>query len=96
MDNATIVIVPSAAVETMQRGGSPISFDRLLGHRLGAAAAEKLAREKHGVLVGHIKGEIADTLLAEVVVNRNPINLRLPDLARILATEEKQKNRRKG
>ena len=48
------------------------------------------------LLMGLIKGEISGTPLAEVVVNRNPIDLRLLELARILATEEKQKNRRKG
>ena len=70
----------------VQRGGSPVSFDRLLGTRLGAAATEKLARGEHGVLMGLIKGEIAGTPLAEVVVNRNPIDLCLLELARILAT----------
>lgn len=70
----------------VQRGGSPFSFDRLLGTRLAAAATSKLARGEHGVLMGLIKGEIAETPLVEVVVNRKSIDLHLLELARILAT----------
>ncbi|MBF0543279.1 MAG: 6-phosphofructokinase [Candidatus Riflebacteria bacterium] len=69
----------------VQRGGAPGSFDRLLGTRLGAEATEQLARGKHGVLVGHLKGEIAITPLAEVVANKKVLDLNLLKLARVLA-----------
>jgi 6-phosphofructokinase 1 len=36
----------------VQRGGSPGSFDRLLGTRLGAAATELLSRRGYGFVVG--------------------------------------------
>ena len=45
----------------VQRGGAPGAFDRSLGTRLGAGAVECLARGEYGVLVGHLKGEIAAT-----------------------------------
>jgi len=69
----------------VQRGGAPGSFDRLLGTLLGAAATEHLARGVHGVLVGQLNGRIAATPLAEVVANRKPLDLRLLELARVLA-----------
>lgn len=69
----------------VQRGGAPGSFDRLLGTLLGAAATELLARGEHGALVGHLKGGIATTPLAEVVANSKPLDLRLLELAQVLA-----------
>ncbi len=69
----------------VQRGGAPGSFDRLLGTRLGAAATEQLAGGGHGVLMGLVKGEIAATPLAEVTANRKPLDMRLLELAKLLA-----------
>jgi len=69
----------------VQRGGAPGAFDRLLATRLGAAATEQLARGEHGVLMGLVKGEIAATPLSEVVANRKELDLRLLELARVLA-----------
>lgn len=69
----------------VQRGGSPGVFDRLLATRLGAAATEHLASGQHGLLVGMLKGEIAATPLTEVVANKKPLDLRLMDLASVLA-----------
>ncbi|MCI0535702.1 MAG: 6-phosphofructokinase [Verrucomicrobiales bacterium] len=68
----------------VQRGGSPGAFDRLLATRLGAAATEHLARGEHGLLVGLLKGEIAATPLAEVVVGKKPLDARLLHLAEVL------------
>lgn len=70
----------------VQRGGAPGAFDRLLATRLGAAATEHLARGEHGVLMGLLEGEIAATPLAEVVANQKPLDLRLLELAQVLAT----------
>lgn len=69
----------------VQRGGAPGAFDRLLATRLGAAAIDHLARGEHGLLVGLLKSEIAATPLAEVVANKKPLDLRLLELARVLA-----------
>ena len=69
----------------VQRGGAPSAYDRLLATRLGADAVERLTRGEHGVLVGFIKGEIKATPLTEVVANKKPLDLRLLELARMLA-----------
>ncbi|MFQ5795338.1 MAG: ATP-dependent 6-phosphofructokinase [Candidatus Bipolaricaulia bacterium] len=69
----------------VQRGGIPSAFDRMLATRLGTAATEHLAQGGYGVLMGLLKGEIATTPLAEVIANKKPLDLRLLELARVLA-----------
>ena len=69
----------------VQRGSAPSAYDRLLATRLGADAVERLTRGEHGVLVGFVKGEIKATPLTEVVANKKPLDLRLLELARMLA-----------
>ncbi|WP_243374888.1 ATP-dependent 6-phosphofructokinase [Geotalea sp. SG265] len=70
----------------VQRGGSPGSFDRILGTQLGAAATEAMEKGNKGVLMGTIKGEIAATPLDVVVNNKKDLDLRLLELAKVLAT----------
>jgi len=69
----------------VQRGGAPGSYDRLLGTLFGAAATEQLEKGTHGVLVGMVKGEVATTPLSEVVARRKPLDLKLLELAHVLA-----------
>jgi 6-phosphofructokinase 1 len=69
----------------VQRGGAPGAFDRLLATRLGAAATEHLAKGGHGVLMGLVKGEIVGTVLSEVVSKRQELDMRLFELAEVLA-----------
>jgi len=69
----------------VQRGGAPGAFDRLLATRLGAKAVEIIVRGESGLLVGFQQGEIAATLLSEVVGKKKPLDLRLLELARVLA-----------
>ena len=69
----------------VQRGGSPLAFDRLLASRLGAKAAELLSNNEAGLLVGLIKGDVATTPLAEVAGKRKPIDIELYKLAGVLA-----------
>ncbi len=69
----------------VQRGAAPGAYDRLLGTLLGAAATEHLAKGTQGVLVGMVKGEIAATPLADVVAQKKPLDVRLLELAHVLA-----------
>lgn len=69
----------------VQRGGAPDAFDRFLATRLGAAAVEHMANGESGMLVGQIKGEIAATPLADVATKKRELDLRLLELARVLA-----------
>ena len=69
----------------VQRGGAPSAFDRLLATRMGAAATEALQHGEHGALMGLLKGEISATPLSEVVTHEKVLDVRLLDLARMLA-----------
>jgi 6-phosphofructokinase 1 len=51
----------------LQRGGSPVSFDRLLAQRLGCAAVRFLAETQESGMVGQIAGEIRLVPFEEVV-----------------------------
>lgn len=50
----------------VQRGGSPVAFDRVLATRLGIAAIEEAARGGWGNMVGMVGRQIATTPIAEV------------------------------
>ena len=69
----------------VQRGGAPGAFDRLLGTRMGAAATEYLAQGEHGILIGWVNGAIGTTPLEEVATRKKELDLRLIELARVLA-----------
>jgi len=69
----------------VQRGGTPTAYDRLLGTRLGANAAERLISGEHGGVVGMIKGTETLTPYAEVVGKTKGVDPKLFTLADILA-----------
>jgi len=69
----------------IQRGGAPGVFDRLLATRFGAAAVDHVARGKQGILIGLIRDEITATPLSEVAGKKKAPDLRLYQLAQILA-----------
>lgn len=66
------------------RGGIPTAADRVLATRLGAAAVDTLA-QRHGVLVGMIRGDIVVTPLEEITGRTRPADASLLELARVLA-----------
>jgi phosphofructokinase-like protein len=55
----------------LQRGGSPVAFDRVLGTRFGIAAADLAAAGGWGRMVARRAQEIEDVPLAEAVAQRN-------------------------
>ena len=65
--------------------GAPGAFNRLFATRLGAVATEHLAKGEHGILVGLIKDEVTATSLVDVVANKKQLDIRLIELARVLA-----------
>lgn len=69
----------------VQRGGGPRAFDRTLATRLGAAAVESLLRGETGVVEVLQGGEIRPIPLEEVIAGRKQLDLRLYELARVLA-----------
>lgn len=69
----------------VQRGGAPGAFDRLLATRFGVAAVGCLKKKEYGVLVGLLDGQVKSTPLGEVVSRKKALDLKLMDVARILA-----------
>ncbi len=69
----------------IQRGGSPMAYDRFLGTRFGAAAVEQLRQGVSGVMVGLIDGQIVCSALAEVTECTRPLDEGYYELAKILA-----------
>ena len=70
---------------SVQRGGAPSAYDRLLATRLGAAAVEILARDESGVMLGQVDGDILATPLETAVMRHKPLDPQMQHLARVLA-----------
>jgi 6-phosphofructokinase 1 len=68
----------------LQRGGSPTSFDRLLGSRLGSAAVKELLNGNSSCMVGILKGDVKATSLEEVLHNKKGFDENLINLAKTL------------
>jgi 6-phosphofructokinase 1 len=69
----------------VQRGGYPGAFDRLLASRLGAEAARQLCGGNQGVLVGWLNDTPTPTPYEEIVGKHKPLDLKLFELADVLA-----------
>jgi len=57
----------------VQRGGSPVAFDRVLGTRLGAAVVDLCAEGVWGRMATLFQGEIIDVPLADAVAERKVV-----------------------
>jgi 6-phosphofructokinase 1 len=69
----------------IQRGGSPMIFDRYLASRLGAKAAEELAAGRSGFVVGLRATKIVTTPIGEAVGQAAPFNPETYRFSEILA-----------
>jgi 6-phosphofructokinase len=59
----------------LQRGGSPTSFDRILGTRFGATAVDLIARGGLGRMVALRGEEIVDVPIAEAIAELKTVPL---------------------
>ena len=69
----------------IQRGGSPTAADRILGSRLGAAAADALLDGRADVMIGEVGGELTSTPLETTWTGSVALDERLVSLAARLA-----------
>jgi 6-phosphofructokinase 1 len=69
-----------------QRGGRPMARDRVLAGRLGSASVEALVEGESDKMVGWVGNDVARTPLPETYEKKKGIDLRLYELARVLAT----------
>jgi 6-phosphofructokinase 1 len=68
----------------VQRGGSPMAFDRILATRMGAAAVRELVGGNSGVIVGWIENEARPTPLEEAIAYQKEIDPELYELSQIM------------
>jgi 6-phosphofructokinase len=61
----------------VQRGGSPVSFDRVLGTRFGIAAVDLAVAGGWGRMVARKAQEVRDVPLGDAVAERNLVPLDL-------------------
>jgi len=67
----------------LQRGGSPIAFDRVLAIRYGIAAIDLVHEGKFGHMVTLRGNEITSVPLREVIGKRKTVDLRLYEIAKV-------------
>lgn len=70
----------------LQRGGSPVALDRIMGSRLGVAAVDTLIKGEGGKIVGISCNKIQISPLEVVWQEKEKIDLTLYDLNQVLAT----------
>lgn len=76
--------VRGTALGHIQRGGSPVSFDRMLATRMGVKAVELLAEGKGGRCVGMRKNVIVDYDITEALAMTRKVDPNIARLANIL------------
>lgn len=79
MDIETRVVV----LGHIQRGGSPIAFDRVLATRYGVAAIDLACQGKFGLMVALRGNRITSVALKEVVGKRKTVDLELYEIAKV-------------
>ena len=67
----------------LQRGGSPIAFDRVLASRYGIAAINLVHEGKFGFMVALRGNKIVSVPLKDVVGKRKKVDLELYDIAKV-------------
>ena len=70
----------------VQRGGSPVAFDRVLATRLARAAVDEAAAGRWGNLVGSHGGEISTTPIADVAAGSRTVPEELWQIPEVLCT----------
>ena len=79
MDIETRVVV----LGHLQRGGSPIAFDRVLATRYGIGAIDLVQKGKFGQMVALRGNEIVFVPLKDVVGKRKTVDLKLYEIAKV-------------
>ena len=67
----------------LQRGGSPVAFDRVLATRYGVAAIDLVCEKNFGHMVALRGNQIVSIPLKDVVGKRKTVDLKLYDIAKI-------------
>ncbi len=71
----------------IQRGGSPTSFDRVLGTRLGVKAVELITEQKFGKMASLRDNKMRYVDIEEAVRERKQVNMDLVDIANVFSAK---------
>ena len=69
----------------LQRGGSPIAFDRVLATRYGIAAIDSVHKGQFGQMVALKGNKIVSVLLKDVIGKRKTVNLELYEISKVFS-----------
>ncbi|WP_428909713.1 6-phosphofructokinase [Niallia sp. Krafla_26] len=69
----------------LQRGGSPSSFDRMMGSQMGAKAVDLLAQGEKGEMVGLKNGQLIHVPFEEAAKDKHTIDISVYHLAKSLS-----------
>ena len=69
----------------LQRGGSPIAFDRVLATRYGIAAIDSVHKGQFGQMVALNGNKIVSVLLKDVIGRRKTVNLELYEISKVFS-----------
>ena len=69
----------------LQRGGSPIAYDRILATRYGIAAIDLINEGQFGNMVALQGNKIVSVLLKDVIGKRKTVNLDLYEIAKVFS-----------
>ena len=84
IENITGVVSRATILGHIQRGGSPVTFDRILGARLGAHAIDTLMEGRTARVVGIKNNKIFDMDINEALQVKSEFDEDLYELAKIL------------
>jgi phosphofructokinase-like protein len=69
----------------LQRGGSPIAYDRVLATRYGIAAIDLVHKNQYGKMVALKGNKIVSVLLKDVIGKRKTVDLDLYELSKVFS-----------
>ena len=70
----------------LQRGGSPVAADRILGSRLGNFAVQAVLEGETGAMAGAVNGQLALTPFTDTYAKHKPVPEELLELLKTLAS----------
>ncbi|KON32778.1 hypothetical protein AC477_02445 [miscellaneous Crenarchaeota group-1 archaeon SG8-32-1] len=85
IENCTGIETRVVVLGHLQRGGSPIAYDRVLATRYGIAAIDLIHKGQYGKMVALKGNKIVSVLLKDVIGKRKTVDLDLYEIAKIFS-----------
>ena len=85
IDKEFVKFTSSSVSNTIQRGGTPSAYDRILASRLGYAAIEALQEGQRNIMIGIKNDEIVYVPISRAIKTDKPINQELISVLNVLS-----------